>query len=69
VKDKMMELGMGYDDLAWGPHYESFVPHNKDMFDAEGFAIKDEEMRNYIKEHFYLSPAKFDYSTVHCEVS
>lgn len=66
LNDEIKATGMGYDDLQSGPYFAR-VPHNKDLFTKEGFAIKANELREYIKTHLFLKPIQLDYNTIQCE--
>lgn len=66
-KDEMRKTGMGFDDLDWGVHSEAHVIHNPELFTNEEFAIKHEELKNYILTYFYLPSNLLDYNSINCQ--
>lgn len=74
IKDpKAYEVGLGYEvwvknfrDRMDIPKDKPWLEHNPSCFDENGLA-KTQELRNFIKENFYLSPVLLDYETVKVE--
>jgi hypothetical protein len=64
--DEARACGFGYDDLFGFGNVKCLL-HNPNLFTPEGYAVKAEELKNFLKTHFYLQPDRFDYSKIQCE--
>lgn len=54
-------VGFGYEEIL--PHWQS----DKSLFDSKGYALKADQLRDFIRENLFLTKKEFDYSSIKSE--
>lgn len=63
---KAKEVGMGYEEFRQKEGHKGYLIHDPSKFDDNGFSPNN-NLRDFIKENFYLSKNILNYDNIKCE--